>query len=114
MLVYEVNLSVDAGIGEAYAAWLHEHVAAMLRLDGFLGAEIFSRRPADEGREDDGRVHWTVHYRLRDRDALETYFETHAEAMRRDGVDRFGDRFTATRRILEPWPSVEASKGSRS
>ena len=33
--------------------------------------------------------------------ALETYFSEYAETMRQKGIDRFGDKFSATRRILE-------------
>jgi hypothetical protein len=41
-----------------------------------------------------------VHYRLESRAALENYFAQFAERMRRDGLDRFANRFSASRRIL--------------
>ena len=31
---------------------------------------------------------------------LNDYFEQHADQMRQDGLDRFGEHFTADRRIL--------------
>ncbi len=102
MLIYEVNLTVDADAAEAFEAWLVPHVDALCALPGFVGATRYRRRAADEGADDDGRVRWTVHYRLRDRAALETYLDEHAPAFRQDGLDRFGGRFAADRRVLAP------------
>lgn len=100
MLIYEVNLTVDADAADAFEAWLAPHVDALCALEGFLGATRYRRRAADEGADDDGRVRWTVHYRLRDRAALDAYLADHAPAFRQDGLDRFGGRFDADRRVL--------------
>jgi Domain of unknown function (DUF4286) len=97
-IVYEVTLHVDAAIADEYDAWLAAHAAEILRLPGFLSAEIFE---GDGGGElPMGEIERVVHYRLRDRTALESYFRGHAGRMRDDGERRFGGRFTATRRIL--------------
>ena len=99
MIIYEVNLEVDAAIAADYRAWLEAHVAQMLALPGFLGAEVFevvALSPAPARRT------WCVHYRLRDRAALDDYLQAHAARMRGDGLARFGDRFRATRRVLQP------------
>ena len=99
-VIYEVNLAVDALVADAFSRWLPGHMDEMLAWDGFEHATWYHRDPADEGAVDDGRVLWTVHYRLRDRPALERYFREHADAMRADGLARFGGHFSATRRIL--------------
>ena len=39
MIIYEVNLTVDPDSADEYAAWLRPHVAHILEIDGFLGAE---------------------------------------------------------------------------
>ncbi|MBS0226792.1 MAG: DUF4286 family protein [Proteobacteria bacterium] len=96
-VVYEVNLDVDAAIADAYLAWLRDHVAEILGLPGFLDARIFAVEDPPPG-----RILWCVHYRVRSRAALQDYFDHHAAAMRGDGILRFGDRFSASRRILEP------------
>lgn len=100
-LIYEVSLAVDPEIAEAYEAWLRVHVLEVLDNPGFDSATIH-RADAPEG---DGRRHFVVHYAVRDRAALEAYFASDgprgAQAMRADGVARFGERFVATRRILE-------------
>jgi hypothetical protein len=94
MIVYEVNLTVDADIADEYAAWLDSHIQEILTIDGFTAAEWFDVEAEGE------QSHWCVHYYLHDRASLERYFANHAERMRADGLNRFGGRFSASRRIL--------------
>lgn len=96
-VVYEVNLDVEASLAREYRAWLAEHVVAMLALPGFVAAQVFDVvEPTTEG-----RIAFCVHYRLRDAAALDAYLRDYAPRMRADGMARFGDRFTATRRVLQ-------------
>lgn len=93
--IYEVNLEVDASKRDEFAGWLPGHVQRVLAKPGFLGAVIeIEERPADQPPV------FCVRYRLQNREALQTYFEKHAAAMRQEGIDRFGEHFRATRRIL--------------
>jgi quinol monooxygenase YgiN len=96
MIIYEVSLSVDREIAAEYEAWLAEHIEEMLAIEGFTAAEWFEVVDAESERRE-----YVVQYRLRDRDAMERYFVDHAERMRRRGVERFGGRFVAARRVLE-------------
>jgi quinol monooxygenase YgiN len=95
MIVYEVRAAVDAEVAEAYRAWLEPHVREILAIPGFTGAELY--------REDDpgARPVFTVRYHLDSHAALETYLREHAARLRADGLARFGDRFSTTRRVLE-------------
>lgn len=96
-VIYEVTLHARADIADAYLAWLREHVAAMLALPGFEGAELHALDDAPAG-----EIGWCVRYRLADRAALDAYLRDHAPRMRAEGIDRFGDAFRAERRILVP------------
>jgi hypothetical protein len=96
-VIYEVNVEVDVAIADAYRMWLREHVTEMVALPGFLDA---TRYDVLEPNARDGTVAICVHYRLRDRAALDAYLRDHAPRMRADGVARFGDRLRATRRVL--------------
>lgn len=96
-VIYEVNLNVDSDIAPEFARWLVGHVNDMLALPGFLSAET-----AREERESAETVGWSVRYHLESRQALETYFQHHAAQMRADGIKRFGQAFSASRRILVP------------
>ena len=97
MIVYEVNLEVRDEIIADYRPWLAEHVRDMLRLPGFVSAEVFERRDPPPA---EGTHALTVQYRLVDQDALDRYLMQHALRMREAGLRRFGDAFTATRRVL--------------
>jgi hypothetical protein len=93
-VIYEVNLVPEPAIAGQFDEWLHEHVREMLALPGFIDATISRVEQAE------GPAARTVHYELQSRESLEQYLAEHAPRMRQAGVDRFGDRFTATRRIL--------------
>ena len=94
MLIYEVNIQVDNDAAEAMAVWMKEHVREMLDLDGFEGATWYVLDP------EKGRQRWSVHYQVESWRRLNAYFENHAETMRQDGLDRFGGKFSADRRVL--------------
>lgn len=94
MVVYEVNLRVEREIAGPYLAWLKDHVAEMLGLPGFLSARIFEA----EGPAEDPA--WSIQYHMESRQALEDYFSRYALVMREKGLKAFGNRFSASRRIL--------------
>lgn len=97
MIVYEVSIDVDHAVAVAYLDWLREHVAQMLRFDGFVEARIAERADLPD---DAPRHTFVATYRLRDRAVLDAYFANHAAGMRADGERRFGGRFSANRRVL--------------
>lgn len=102
-VVYEVNIDLDATVRDAYLAWLDGHVAEILALPGFTGARVFEvTEPAPQG----GRVALCMQFRLVDGAALEAYLREHAPRLRADGLARFGDRFRAQRRVLQPLASL--------
>ena len=94
-VVYAVDLDADASIESPFDTWLRDHVADVMQFPGFLSAEILADPAPPEG-----RIRRTVQYRLRDRAALDDYLERHAPRLRESGVQLFGDRYTATRRVL--------------
>ena len=95
MILYEVRLDVDAGIAHEFRDWLVAHVRDIVALPGFVRADILREERGA------GRVGWCAQYWLVDRAALDAYLREHAPRMRADGLQRFPDRFTAERRILE-------------
>lgn len=97
MIVYEVNIEVREEKYADYRAWLVLHVGQMLALPGFVAAEILEQRDPPPTR---GTRALNVQYRLVDDAALQRYLTEHAPRMREEGVRRFGDAFTATRRVF--------------
>jgi hypothetical protein len=97
VIVYEVNLALAAAIAGEYRAWLEPHVDAMLQLPGFVDARILEViEPAGAP----GETNLCVQYTLRDQAVLDAYLHEHAPRMRADGIERFGGRFRAQRRVL--------------
>lgn len=94
-VLYEVNLDADAAIEGPFDTWLRDHIADVLQFNGFLSAEILGGDMAT-----DGRIRRIVQYRLRNQDALDSYLREHAPRMRAQGVEKFGERYTAERRVL--------------
>jgi quinol monooxygenase YgiN len=97
VIVYEVNLVVRETIRADFRTWLAAHVEEILALPGFVAAEILEQR---EPAAAEGTHALTVQYRLVDEAALARYFAEHAPRLREDGLRRFGDGFSATRRVL--------------
>jgi len=95
-VLYEVNLEAEAGIEAPFDTWLRDHVADVLQFDGFLAAEVLD----DDAEAPAGWVRRTVLYRLRNQAALDAYLQDHAPRMRQQGVEKFGDRYSARRRVL--------------
>ena len=105
MLIYEVNYTVDGSAAPRFSPWLREHVREMLDLEGFEAAVWFTRHDeADVVPEEDETKdprEWTVHYQIRDREALQSYLDEHADAMQRKGVEKFGGHVETSRRLFE-------------
>lgn len=92
--IYEVTLRVNSDIVAQFDLWLAEHVREMLAIDGIVDATTFE---ADEDDEHPVRV---THYYFRSLEDLDHYLAGTAAEMRQSGIDRFGDQFSASRRIL--------------
>ena len=95
-IIYEVNISLQPEIEAEYRDWLEKHIAEILTLPGFLDAQSFDVQNSD----DSGKIDICVQYRLESQSALDSYFSQHAARLRADGIGKFGDRFTANRRVL--------------
>jgi hypothetical protein len=94
-VLYEVDVEADAEITGPLDTWLRDHIADLLALPGFRSAEILETPNTESG-----RIRRVVQYRLRDQAALEDYLRVQAPLLRQQGQERFGDRYTATRRVL--------------
>ena len=97
MLIYEVNLTINAEIIDAFHDWLMQHIHEMVALPGFSRAEwleVSEPKPASDQRT------WCIQYYLNDQMALDHYLQEYAPKMRSDGIERFGNAFTASRRVL--------------
>lgn len=95
MILYEVNLHVQKEILADYLVWLNKHIEEILTIDGFIKAELFEEPSGSP------LARFVVHYYLKDESSLNTYLEHHAPGLRADGIARFGDKFSASRRVMK-------------
>ena len=80
---------------------MHHHIDEVVQLGGFETAKWYSRNPQDEGSFETGKMLWTIHYSVKDRETLDSYLKNHAPKLRQNGLDLFPGKFGATRRVLE-------------
>lgn len=97
MVIYEVNLRIKSDIYDDYMGWLTPHVEEMLTFKGFKSARYLSEQRAEE----DGFRKITVQYVLENMADLDHYLENHSKRMRDDGLLKFPNQFSATRRFFE-------------
>lgn len=97
MVVYEVNLKISNDAFVDYVAWLTPHVEEMLTFKGFKSAKYLNEERSDE----DGFHKMTVQYMVDSMSNLDDYLENHSQRMRKDGTEKFPDKFSATRRFFE-------------
>ncbi len=103
MILYEVNLSISKDIFSEFNVWLKPHVEEILGFKGFKHAHIFH----DQQNDNPHFVTLIVQYEIASIQDLDEYLEKHAPRMRADGVNRFGNKFSATRRILHLQQSLK-------
>jgi hypothetical protein len=96
MVVYEVNLDINTEIFEQFKQWLVEHMKKMMTFKGFLEAKLLA-----ENSDNSAKKKLTACYLLDSRKSLDDYLAQHAPVMRQDGIDTFGNQFSATRRIFD-------------
>ena len=108
-LIYEVSLDLHPDIRLEYDAWLEDHVAEMLTIPGFLSAEISRIDPQEDPHDDWPRR--CIRYRVASQEVFDDYLQNHAPRMRALGVEKFGDRFRASRRILRD-PAIYQAEAS--
>lgn len=95
--IYEVTLTADPEIVDSFDTWLAEHIHEVLQLPGFARCEVFETQ-ADE----QGRAQRVCQYFLDSEAELAQYLSGPASDMRESAARLFGDRFSASRRILRP------------
>jgi len=96
MICYEVNLSIDVDIADAYEKWLVPHMKEMLLFNGFHEATLYENK-ADHNAS---KQYLTASYLIESENHLNSYLNNHAQTMREEGVTKFGNKFSANRRIL--------------
>ena len=107
-VIYEVTLDTNASIIAEFDVWLTQHIHDMLQLPGFLGANILHPQAEMPSQDDGSPVRRVVQYMLASQTDLDNYLHEYAETMRARGIERFGDQFHTSRRVLNVPAAVPA------
>ena len=101
MIIYEVNCLVDDAIVESFKAWLQPHMEAVLKSDGFLGAEILNLKVDERLTARPFSTGFSIRYKITRQSALDHYLLHVAPRLRQDALDTFGSQYMAYRRVLK-------------
>jgi len=94
-IIYEVNLQISTTKATEYLSWLQHFIDEMLKIAGFMSAEVFS---VDSTKE--GHVDISVQYELENQHALDEYMKNHQSTVSKQGTE-FGVQLLS-RRVLRP------------
>ncbi len=97
MIIYNVTINVDESIHEPWMAWMtEEHIPSVLDTGKFSKA-LMTRVLVEE---DLGGVTYSIQYSCPSRELLEEYYRDHADRLRHESFELFGNRFGSFRTEL--------------
>lgn len=97
MIIYNVTISVDESIHNQWLIWIKEHIPHVLATGKFTEAKLTKVLVE----EDMGGVTYSVQYRAKSREALESHYTHDADRLRNEGLKKFADKMLAFRTELE-------------
>ena len=97
MIIYNVTVNIDASIHDQWLSWIKEHIPQVLATGLFTEAKLTKVLVEEEM----GGTTYSVQYRAPSREALDQYYNEHAERLRKEGMQLFADKMLAFRTELE-------------
>lgn len=97
MIIYNVTSNIDPSIHEQWLSWIKEHIPHVLATGHFTEAKL-TKVLADGHLENPT---YSVQYRAKTREDLESYYTQHADRLRNESLKIFGDKVLAFRTELE-------------
>ncbi len=92
MVIYEIEAVVDKDLIEEFEQYMSDrHMPGLIRTGFFESAEFNETEPGT----------YVIKYMVRDRETLDNYLETKAEALRNDFAREFPIGIVLTRNIYE-------------
>ena len=98
MIIYNVTIKVNREIRDEWLGWLKkEHIPDMINTGCFTHAVILHLVEAD----DQEGMTYAIQYHAESKSLYNRYIEKFAEAMRKKGTDKWGDKFIAFRTVMQ-------------
>lgn len=97
MIIYNVTVQVNHSIHEEWITWLRStHIPQVIATGCFASSRILRLLETDET---DGPT-YAIQYHAANTSDYERYIAIHANTLRQDGIDKWGDQFIAFRTIM--------------
>ncbi len=98
MYIYNVTINIDEAVHDQWLKWMRDtHIPDMLKTGKFVKAKMC--RVLVE--EETGGITYSVQYTTKDKATLEQYYKEDSERLRKDGMQRYANKFVAFRTELE-------------
>jgi hypothetical protein len=97
MIIYNVTINVEQSIHDDWLKWIKEHIPQVLATGKFYEAKLTKVLVEEEL----GGTTYSVQYRAKSRETLDSYYAEDAEKLRQDGLAKFADKMLAFRTELE-------------
>jgi len=97
MIIYNVTIHIDESIHEDWLLWIKNHIPQVLSTGKFTEAKLTKVLVEEEK----GGITYSVQYRAKSRDDLNNYYRHDSKNLRREGLQKFGDKMLAFRTELE-------------
>jgi len=99
MILYNVTINVDDDSHDEWLTWMQNvHIPSVLNTGLFLSHKMY--RLITKFPEETGTT-YSVQYWLTDMERFEQYRDQYAPALQKETLEKFGDRFSAFRTLLE-------------
>jgi hypothetical protein len=99
MVLYNVTVSIDASVEEAWVVWMKQtHIPDVMDTGFFMRSRmlrLLTERPDVDG------ITYAIQYEAESMGHLEKYLEHHAPQLQQEHIGKFGGHFAAFRTVLE-------------
>ena len=97
MIIYNVTSNIHTSIHDQWLIWIKEHIPHVMATGHFTEAKLTKVLVVDS----DGSLTYSVQYRAKSREALESYYRNDADRLRQVTLQTFGDKVLSFRTELE-------------
>jgi|UniRef100_UPI004048B489 hypothetical protein len=97
MYIYNVTINIDESAHDAWLEWIHQHIPEVLATGKFESANLTQVLVEEEM----GGVTYSVQYRAKSREDLDSYYNEHAAKLRGDALQKFADKMVSFRTELK-------------
>jgi len=97
MIIYNVTLHIEDSIHQEWLDWIKNHIPQVLSTGKFTEAR-FTKVLVDTEKEG---TTYSIQYKANSRKDLDDYLSHYAPQLKKEGLEKFGDKMLAFRTELE-------------